>query len=129
MRDQMNKKNRAKKLQKEAQNRKAADASEKRALKQAQGLQAAGLPMEKQWSSVGDKSLGDNKPAACSICLANDNAGWIPIDDAFPSGHMHPPAHDGCRCAILTRWAREDRDEPKSKLKQGGLLSRLLGKK
>ena len=87
-----------KKLQKKTKNHKLADASEERALKQAQGLQSDGLPMEKKWLSVGDKPLGDNKPAACSICLTNDRAGWIPIDDTFPSGHMHPLAHDGCRC-------------------------------
>jgi len=83
---------------------------EEKTLNQAQDLQSAGLPMEKKWLSVGDKSVG-NKPAACGICLANDNVGWIPIDDAFPSGHMHPLAHTGCRCCLLTQWAQDGRQE------------------
>ncbi len=100
----MDKKKRVEKSQNKIQS-----AWEKKALNQAQDLQSAGLPMEKKWSSVGDKSVG-NKPAACDICLSNDKIGWIPIDDIFPSGHMHPLAHDGCRCNLQTRFAREDRD-------------------
>ncbi len=82
---------------------------EEKALEQARKLQSAGLSMVKMWLSVGEKSVS-NKPTACDICFVNEKAGWIPIDNSFPSGHMHPLAHDGCRCALLTRWARGDRE-------------------
>jgi len=36
----------------------------------------------------------------CDICRANANEGVIPIGQAFSSGVMHPPQHDGCRCAL-----------------------------
>jgi hypothetical protein len=36
----------------------------------------------------------------CEICQSNAAVGAIPVDQPFPSGHMHPPAHDGCRCAL-----------------------------
>ena len=36
----------------------------------------------------------------CPICEENGNAGVIPIDKAFPSGDMRPPAHPNCRCAL-----------------------------
>lgn len=37
---------------------------------------------------------------ACGICLANEAAGLIGIDDRFPSGDAHPPSHPRCRCVI-----------------------------
>lgn len=37
---------------------------------------------------------------ACPICLSNEAAGLIGIDDRFPSGDQFPPAHPRCRCAI-----------------------------
>jgi len=91
-----------KKLQKKAQNRNTADASEERALKQAQRLQSAGLPMLKSWLTVGDDRV-------CELCAGNEAVGWIPVDDAFPSGHMHPLAHNCCRCCLLTRMKMEGR--------------------
>lgn len=36
----------------------------------------------------------------CEICEENEAAGVIRIDEAFPSGHMHPPAHPNCECAL-----------------------------
>ena len=36
----------------------------------------------------------------CPICQANGDAGAIPLNDAFPSGDMRPPAHPNCRCAL-----------------------------
>jgi hypothetical protein len=37
----------------------------------------------------------------CSICQVNKNAGVIPLDAKFPSGHMYPPAGKLCRCALM----------------------------
>ena len=66
------------------------------ALIQSQSLQLAGLPMEKSWNTVGDDRVSDG-------CRENEARGWIPINDAFPSGHMRPLRFPGCRCDLLTR--------------------------
>jgi len=34
-------------------------------------------------------------------CAVNEDAGDVPIDEAFPSGHDYPPAHPSCRCAVV----------------------------
>ena len=36
----------------------------------------------------------------CSDCADNALAGAVSVDEAFPTGHTHPPAHSGCRCLI-----------------------------
>jgi len=36
----------------------------------------------------------------CDICSDNAAAGVIPVDQAFPSGDMAPPAHPNCECAL-----------------------------
>ena len=59
-------------------------------------MTAVGLEMEKQWSTVGDDRVSDG-------CRTNAQAGWIPVDAPFPSGHQHAPRFPGCRCAILYR--------------------------
>ena len=66
------------------------------ALIQSQSLQLAGLPMEKSWNTVGDDRVSDG-------CRENAGVGWIPLDQAFPSGHMRPLRFPGCRCDLLTR--------------------------
>ncbi len=33
-------------------------------------------------------------------CLRNADAGVIPMEDAFPSGHDRPPYHPNCKCAL-----------------------------
>ena len=37
----------------------------------------------------------------CEICLGNEMAGSISVNDSFPSGHAGPPAHIRCRCYLL----------------------------
>ena len=59
-------------------------------------LQERGMDMEKKWVNVGDDRVSDG-------CLANSAVGWIPIDAAFPSGHMRPLRFPGCRCAAQYR--------------------------
>lgn len=45
-----------------------------------------------RWVDMGDEKV-------CDICRGNTAAGWLPIDQAFPSGHRFPCAHPGgCRC-------------------------------
>lgn len=62
----------------------------------AQQLADAGLAMEKSWLTVGDDRVSDD-------CQSNTDAGWIAIDDTFPSGDDRPLAHPGCRCTLLYR--------------------------
>jgi hypothetical protein len=59
----------------------------------AQYLQFQGLPMEKRW-------LTAYEPCE-KICLPNEQAGWIPLDQPFPSGHMRTLGHPVCRCDTL----------------------------
>jgi hypothetical protein len=46
----------------------------------------------KEWIGRGD---------ACEICRANIDIRIIPIKKPFPSGHLCPPAHDGCTCTLV----------------------------
>ncbi len=61
-----------------------------------QQLQAAGLVMEKSWLTIGDDRVSED-------CQSNADAGWIPIDEPFPSGADRPLQHPGCRCTALYR--------------------------
>jgi hypothetical protein len=38
---------------------------------------------------------------ACELCRGNGEAEGSPADQAFPSGHLAPPLHDGCRCVLV----------------------------
>lgn len=60
-----------------------------------QELQQSGIVMVKHWLTVGDERVSDG-------CKRNEEAGWIAIDAAFPSGHQRPPRFPGCRCDLLT---------------------------
>jgi DivIVA domain-containing protein len=38
----------------------------------------------------------------CPDCDDNALAGFVPRGQPFPTGQLHPPAHPGCRCTIVT---------------------------
>ena len=38
----------------------------------------------------------------CPDCDDNALAGALPRGEAFPTGQLHPPAHVGCRCLLVT---------------------------
>ncbi len=59
-------------------------------------MKAAGVAY-KTWQTMRDGKV-------CARCLANQNAGPIPVDGTFPSGDKHPGAHPRCRC-FLAPWA------------------------
>lgn len=40
----------------------------------------------------------------CPICGGNEDAGPIPLGEAFPSGHQRPPAHPRCRCGLIPEF-------------------------
>lgn len=53
---------------------------------------------EKHWVTQSDDHVDED-------CRENETAGWIPSDDAFPSGHDTIPAHPDCRCNVRYRTA------------------------
>lgn len=65
----------------------------------AENLAGMGLPMEKAWQTVGDGRVSAG-------CRDNAAAGWIPLDQAFPSGSDRPLRFPGCRCTCLYRRVR-----------------------
>lgn len=68
-----------------------------------QALEDGGVPMEKAWDTVGDGRVSDG-------CAENAAAGWLPLADAFPSGHQRPLRFPGCRCDLLMRAVGADDD-------------------
>lgn len=58
-----------------------------------------GWKVEKKWSAMPDENT-------CQTCRNNELAGWIPISDPFPSGHLYAPSHHSCRCHIQTRFEK-----------------------
>lgn len=62
----------------------------------AQDLQDAGLTMQKSWLTVGDHKVRPDH-------RANQEEGWIALDDAFQDGSDRPPTDPGCRCTLLMR--------------------------
>jgi Phage Mu protein F like protein len=52
----------------------------------------AGVKLKKRWILAADP---------CPICLENNEAGDIALDDYFPSDDLAPPAHPNCRCAVI----------------------------
>jgi hypothetical protein len=65
----------------------------------AQDLVDAGIKIVKFWSTIGDDRVSDG-------CAENEGAGWIPFEDTFPSGDLHPLRFPGCRCALLTEMEK-----------------------
>ena len=61
----------------------------------ADSLQSSGVRMMKAWQTLEDGRVSDG-------CRHNQDAGWIELDDTFPSGASRPPRFPGCRCDILT---------------------------
>lgn len=62
----------------------------------AEGLAGAGLEMQKSWLTVGDDRVSAG-------CQENHDAGWIALEQDFPSGHARPLRFPGCRCTALYR--------------------------
>jgi hypothetical protein len=54
-------------------------------------------------TEVGAPGVWASDPAkpCCTDCDDNGLAGAVPSGTAFPTGHMHPPAHPGCRCVVV----------------------------
>jgi hypothetical protein len=54
---------------------------------------------EKSWSCDG--------PNPCEECLANQDEGWIGMDETFPDGSDMPVGHPGCYCSLDVRASAE----------------------
>lgn len=63
-------------------------------------LKDMGINQEKSWGGPEDSHT-------CDICQDNIDQGWIPMDTLFRSGHLHAPAHPGCRHRTLYRRVKQ----------------------
>ncbi|HXW32296.1 MAG TPA: hypothetical protein VEJ21_04325, partial [Acidimicrobiales bacterium] len=43
----------------------------------------------------------DDEGVQCPDCDDNALAGAMAAGETFPTGHVHPPAHPGCRCLLV----------------------------
>jgi len=62
----------------------------------------AGMVVEKMW---------DIGAAACEICEANGDEGYIPEDAPHDSGDYEPPAHPNCDCSEVYRTVAASEEE------------------
>ncbi len=62
----------------------------------AREIEREGIHLEKKWDTSKDDLVSDG-------CQENEDAGWIPIGDQFPSGDDCEPRFPGCRCAVINR--------------------------
>lgn len=60
----------------------------------AQEAEARGVKLVKSWLTSGDGKV-------TAGCRGNAGAGWIGVEEAFPSGHQHPLRFPRCRCTCL----------------------------
>jgi SPP1 gp7 family putative phage head morphogenesis protein len=67
-------------------------------LDSAQAAADAGVAVFKGWLTAGDERVEE-------ICRGNEAAGFIPLDDDFPSGDAAPLAHPRCRCTLVYSMA------------------------
>lgn len=58
----------------------------------AEGWRASGVVTGKVWQVSNDD--------VCDICIENEDAGEIGIDETFPSGDDMPGAHPNCNCVV-----------------------------
>ena len=56
------------------------------------GVAAAGAEGKMRWVVTSTDG--------CSDCEDNELAGAVSGIEVFPTGHLHPPAHSGCRCLV-----------------------------
>jgi len=59
-------------------------------------VEKAGIPLEK-------RSILASNENHCPDCIKNAEAGWIPLDADFPTGHPMAPFHPNDLCATVAR--------------------------
>lgn len=67
----------------------------------ARDLQSAGLEMEHAWGTSQDDRVRPEH-------RANEAEGFIPLEQAFSSGHLNPPTDPKCRCYSKLRRKSEE---------------------
>lgn len=67
----------------------------------AEQAEEAGME-EKRWNPSGE---------CCDVCQENVDAGWIDIDDDFPTGDSEPTAHPRCDCDCSYRKGHSEPGE------------------
>lgn len=68
-------------------------------------VRAINASARERYAELGIKKLMWQTAAdehTCPVCLANEAAGAVNIDDRFPSGDAGPPAHPNCLCRLTT---------------------------
>ena len=64
----------------------------------ADSMEDDGIHIEKYWQTSEDDRVSDG-------CQENQDAGWIGLNEYFPSGHQQPLRFPGCRCYCIYREA------------------------
>jgi len=64
----------------------------------ADSLAEAGIHIVKSWQTSKDDKVSDG-------CQENEDAGWIELDEPFPSGDQQPLRFPGCRCYAIYEQA------------------------
>lgn len=59
-----------------------------------EGARSSGVVIGKKWLTSGNANC-------CDICQANEDQGYIPLDEEFVSGDDSIPAHPRCACTLL----------------------------
>jgi SPP1 gp7 family putative phage head morphogenesis protein len=77
-----------------------------------EGTLASGLELQASGIRIQKKSLTAGDDRVDGECADNEAAGWIAIEDDFPSGDARPLYHPNCRCALQLRRAPVAVPEP-----------------
>jgi hypothetical protein len=65
----------------------------------ATGWEKSGIDLEKRSLLAANENHGQAD-------IDNARQGWIPLKNAFQSGHMHPTYHVSCKCSTIARKRR-----------------------
>jgi hypothetical protein len=76
-----------------------ARANSESSLESMRAAKDSGVDTLKSWETADDP---------CPICIENEDAGDIDVDDDFPSGDSAPPAHPWCYCALGVVVSEDD---------------------
>jgi hypothetical protein len=72
------------------------EAYEQGNLDMARELRDLGVGLEKSLLTAEDGRVDED-------CSGNAAAGWIPLEQSYPTGNLRPPIHVSCRCTQLVR--------------------------
>lgn len=79
-----------------------ADANNSGVIEGMRDLKRQGAKIKKAWNP---------DAGACPICVENGDAGFIDLEDDFPSGDPEPTAHPNCECNLISEIQDEDDEE------------------